>query len=122
MFWPGSPVYFRDMDKSFQSFLDFYENSIVCYRNNFSLQLHPLSVSIAYGEPGIRFLLFVSQGDFFSGRFILDYDELFFVTQGKKLRRVINPSPRYVRDMEQSIDAAKVNKDTIVSYIFYYTF
>ena len=110
------------MDQPFHSGLQFHECSVVGQANNFALNAHILGIAHIGVQPGILGHLFVAQRN--SSVFLGEFDDFDreFVADGEELGRMIDSSPRHIRDVQQTVDTAKVNEGSVIGNVFDDTF
>ena len=82
----------------------------------------PIEIFFRYGMPRIRReLLHAERNTFFLG-VELEHDDLDLFPYLNDFRRMIDPSPGHVADMQNPVDTAEINKSAVAGDIFYRAF
>src|SRR5262245_53884198 len=106
----SGPRHLRNMDESLNPALQLNKSTIVHQTDDFAL--HPSAHGISIGDrvPGVRSQLFHTQGNAFLLGIELQHHNFYFLCHLHKLGRVIDPPPRHVADVQDSIDTAEIDE------------
>ena len=108
------PRHLRHMDKTLDTRLDLYESAVVGDEDNLTLDnVAFLDVGVEV-VPRMRGKLLVAKGDSLLLRIELLDDNLDLLVKGNDLLRVVDPAPRQVCDVDETVNTAEVNEDSVV--------
>ena len=112
------PAHLRNVNKSLNSRLEFYKRAVVSDACNTSRHAGTDRKTFLNTGPRIRQQLLVTKRNALAIAIKLQNFHLDRVAHLEQLVRVLEPSPRHVSHVQQSIDAAKIHECTVVSKIF----
>ncbi len=119
---PFDPRHLADVNKTFDARFEFHERTISHDIDNFALVLGALRVTLFDVVPWIRFHLLDTQRDFFFFAIDIQNLDVDFLIDRNHFRWMRNSLMRHVGDVQQAVDAAKVNKRTKVRDVLDSTF
>ena len=113
MSYLSRPRHLGNMDKPLDPLLQFDKGAIVRQADDPSRNARTHRIILSGNRPRVLGQLFHAQGDPLLLK--IDVEDLYryLLAHGEELRRVFNASPRDIRDMQQAVYTAKVDKDPV---------
>ena len=108
------PRHLRHVDKTLYTWLDLYESAIVSDEDNLTLD------NVAFLDVGVEIVprmrgeLLVTKGDSLLLRIELLDNDLDLLVEGNNLLWIVDPAPREVSDVDETVNTAEVNEDSVV--------
>src|SRR5215510_6370046 len=111
------PAHLGDMDQSFNTALEFNECAVVSNTRDFSVYTRAHRKTLFDAGPRIGQQLLVTKRDSFTLAIKLQHLDLDRIAHVEQLVRILQTPPRHVSHMQQSIDAAEIDKRAVVGEI-----
>ncbi len=108
------PGHLGDVDQPLDALLELDEGAVVRHGDDLALHHRADRVAIRDVAPGILAQLLVAEADALGLSVELEDADLHLVADLEDLRRVVDPTPAHVRDVEQAVDAAQIDERTVV--------
>src|SRR5215510_1707661 len=109
-----SPGHLRHMYEAFHTRFDFHERTVIREADHTALDTGPDGILGRYIGPRIRCLLLEAQRNPARFSIVLEHRDLHPVTDIEHFRRMADSSPRHIRDVEQAVDTAQIDKGPVV--------
>src|SRR4051812_43291304 len=109
-----APRHLADVDQAFDARLELDERAVVGEADDLAREARADRVALDHVRPRIVVQLLVAEGDALGRRIVLEHDHVDFLVDGEQLRGMRDASPRHVRDVEESVDAAQVDERAVV--------
>ena len=116
------PIHFRDVNKTLDTFLDFGKTTVIGEVSHSSINSATFWVAIGNFYPWIFAQLFQTQRDPIALAVELKDFDIHFLTNFYNLAGVLDALPSHIRDVQQAINTAEINKGTVISQIFNHAF
>ena len=108
------PAHFRDVDQAFNAVFKLYKSAIICDVCDLAFQTRSNSIFGFNTFPRIRPELFHAKRNTLGFRIDLDDLNVHRLANFNNLAWVVDPFPAHISDVEQAINAAKVNERAII--------
>ena len=118
MLHPLGPGHLGDMNKAFNALFEFDKRAVIGHRKNAALNARTYWVPLDGIKPRVRRELFKAQGDALLILIELENLDLDLIADIDQIARVGETSPAHIGNVQQAIDAAKINKCTVVGEVF----
>ena len=112
------PAHFTDMNQAFHTGLDLYESSEGLDAHHFTGDASAFRIFDLYIFPWVWNQLFQPQGDLGSLRIKIDHFHFHLIADGQHLGGMIQLSPGHIGEMQQAVNAAQIDKGTVLSDVF----
>ena len=115
------PVHLGDMHKAFDAFFNFNEGPVI--GNIRHLAEHPRMLGIATRDIDPRVLaeLFQPERNTVALAVVAQHLGLDFITDVQHFRRVLDPFPGEIGNMQQTVDTAEIDKGPVISQVLDHT-
>ena len=117
-----SPAHFGDVNQSFYTFFKFDKRPIFHDGNNFALDLFANGIFFFNVIPMVFLKLLQTKAYATLLFVIIQHFDGYLLVQRHDIRRMRDPSPREIGNMQQPIDSAQINEDSKVSDILDHAF
>ena len=112
-----SPVHFRDVNQTFDAFLDLGKATVISQVSHFRDHAATLWVSASNGHPWVFTKLLEAERYAISLTIELEDFDIHLLSDFDDLARVLDALPRHVCDVEQSVNTTEVNEGTVIGEI-----
>src|SRR5262245_23160880 len=102
----SGPRHLRNMDETLDPALQLNKGSIVHQTYDFALDPRTDGISFGDGVPGVRSQLFHAKGNSLLLGVELQHHNFYLLSHLHQLGRMIDPTPRHVTDVQDTIDTA----------------
>ena len=107
------PAHFADVHQAFDARLQLHERAVIGKAHDLSAQLLANRVALNHRRPWIGHQLLAAQGDAALFLVVLQNLDFHFFAGTHGIQRALDAAPRHIRDMQQSIDAAQIDKRAV---------
>ena len=107
------PRHLGDMDQSFDAALELDERAVVHDADHFALHPGADAVFLRHGVPGVGGELLHAEGDALLFGVELEHHDLDGFADLDDLRRMADPSPRHIADVQNAVDAAEIDEGAV---------
>src|SRR5581483_2479947 len=119
MFGALRPRHFADVNKTFNSLLQFYKCTVVGDADDAAIHVCAHWVALLCVEPGVRCKLLETERNALLVCIELQDLDLDLVANVHQIARMSEASPRHVGNVEKAIDPAKIHECAIFGEVFY---
>ena len=112
------PRNFRNVNQAFNARFEFDKHAVVSYGRNFSGQFGINRINFDDGWPRIGKKLLKAERNFFLFAVEFQDFDLNIVARFENVARTIQSAPRHIGNVQQSVNAADVNKCAVFGQIF----
>src|SRR6185369_1921141 len=116
------PAHFGNVNQSFDSAFEFNKRAVVSHAGNLAAHARAHRKALFDAGPGIRKQLFVTERNSLAFTIKLQNLDLDAVANMKDLVWILQPTPRHISYVKQTINAAKIHKRAVVSQVLNLTF
>src|SRR5262245_6403739 len=120
--WMGDlagPRHLRNMDQTFDAALQFDERAVIHQADHFTRNARADGILLGHSMPGIGCQLLHAEGNPFLLGIELEHDDLDFLPHLNNFRRMTDPPPGHVTDVENTVDTAEIDEGAVTGDIFY---
>ena len=116
------PGHLRNVDQALHALLQFHKRSVV--RDTHDFAIHPVANRVFVLDifPWMRCKLLHSQGDPLALLVVVEHLYLDVVTNGQHFRRMSDPAPGNIRNVQQTVQTTQVDKPTEVRDVLHRAF
>src|ERR1043165_3028994 len=108
------PRHLGDVDQPFDALFELDEGAVVGERDDAAAHLGAEGVALDDVGPGVLPLLLVAEGDALGGGIELEDEDFDLVADVEVFGRMVDAAPGDVGNVQQAVDAAEVDEDTVV--------
>src|SRR4029079_13979399 len=109
-----APRHLRYVDQAFDARFQLDERAVVGQAHHLAAHARPDRITLLHRRPGILNELLVAERDTLGRRIVLEHDDIDFVVHFEQLGGMTHAPPRHVGDVEEAVDAAKVDECAVV--------
>src|SRR5688572_27693435 len=109
-----APGHLGDVDQSLDARFELDERAVVGQAYGLAAHARAHGIALLHRGPRILHQLLVAERDALGRRVVLQHDHVDLVVHLEELGRVADASPRHVGDVQQAVDAAKVDERAVV--------
>src|SRR5438876_37113 len=113
------PAHLRHVDQTFDAWLQFDKRPVIRNTRNLAVQSSADWESLFNRRPGIRQKLLVSERNSLAFLVKLEHLNLNCIANPEQFSRILKPTPRHISHVEQTINAAEVDKRAIIGEVLY---
>src|SRR5262245_26645531 len=111
------PAHLRNVNQALDSRFEFAERAVICQADDLTLDARADREPFHGRRPRIRDQLFIAQTDALFVAIEFEHFDLDALADLENLVRILNPAPGHIRDMEQTIEPAKIDECAIFGNI-----
>ncbi len=108
------PAHFGDVDQAFDTIFQLHEGAVIGDVGNLALEACTNRITDVDAIPRVGTKLLHAERDTLGVRVDLDDLDFDFLTNFHNLRRMIDPLPAHVGDVQEAVDTTQVNERTII--------
>ena len=106
------------MNKPFHAGFQFDKGAVIGDADDFAFDPRAALIFLFSGRPWVLGFLFQAERDFFMLFIVLQHDDFDLVAKLEQFGGMVDAAPRNIRDVQQAVNPAEINKDAVIGDIF----